>query len=78
MIDDDVVQQSGSREQSEIRTLDKVVLQIRVLRADNPTSIERVARGIRLLEDIGGDANARLLASRHPESQVGALEIELV
>src|SRR4029077_12483519 len=59
-------------------TLDQIVLEVRVLRADYPTSVEVVVRRRGLLEHVGSDANAGAVTSRHPERQIRTFEVELV
>jgi hypothetical protein len=61
-------------------SLEIVVLEVRVLGAKDPTLVVRVGvvGRARLLKDVGSNANARAIAGGHSESQVRALEIELV
>src|SRR5205823_14512024 len=78
VIDDDVVKESAPNVRVPAGALDQIVLEVSVLGTDYPTSVERIVRRCLLLEHVSGDANARAIACRHPEGEIGPLEVELV
>src|SRR2546423_2921612 len=78
VIDHLVVQKTAANVGVPAGTLDKVVLEIRVLGADHPPSVERIVRGRLLLEHVSSDANAGALTGRHSEGEIGALHVEVV
>src|SRR5712671_3225910 len=78
MVDDDVVEQSTAGDSGPAAALEIVVLEVRVLGANYPAFVERIASHSGLLEDVRGDTDAGAVTGRHPERQIGALNVELV
>src|SRR5205814_6074302 len=78
VIDHDVVKKPAADVRIPESALDEIVLEVCVLGADHPSPIKSVVRGGGLLKHVSGDANTGAVAGRHPESQVGALDVELV
>jgi hypothetical protein len=76
VIDYNVVKYPGPDVGAPTRPLHQIVLQVRILGADDPTPIERIIRRVILLENIGGDPNAGTIASRHSEGEIRTLEVE--
>src|SRR5665213_3862949 len=75
-----VYQSDAARERpvSRLRSLEKVILQVGVLRAQHPALVIGVVASDGLLIQISGDANAGAIACRHPERQIRPLDVELV
>jgi hypothetical protein len=81
MIDDDGVQNADAADQ--IRSLadgvlERRVLEIPVLDADQPSLIEAVRCVIRILKYVGGDPDLPVVTRGHAEIQVGAFDGEIV
>ena len=80
-IDDDRVQQAESPDQARAGAefvLQTRVLQIRVLRANDPALVVGVLRRVRVLKNVRRDANRAVLSGGHFERQVRAAEVEQI
>ena len=81
LIDDDILHRADASKETRAGTESVAqpgVLEVGVLEAERPTLVEGVRRGVRVLEDVRRDADLGVVAGRHPEGQIGAVDVELI